>query len=184
MGAPAVAFAPPEAEVLPLLLDPPPVGLAFVWVRLLRLAGLLGVVCCLCRTSTAGASPAAGAGALLGAGIDGPVVVVADVDVEEGALEGVLAGAVDVLVVDWPEPVVDVPTSGVVEVTGGSAPSPVVVEPVGVSAPRAPPASGPPRPATVSPPPASADSIARQVTREAMPRRGPMPRKPLIGGLP
>jgi len=120
----------------------------------------------------------------LGAAVDGPVVVVADVDVEEGAVEGLLAGVVEVLVVDWPEPVVEVPASGVVDVTGGSAPSPGVVEPVGASAPRAPPASGPPRPAIVSPPPASADSVARHLTRrEPMPQRRPIPRKLLIGGL-
>ena len=45
-------------------------------------------------------------------------------------------------------------------------------------APRAPPASGPPRLAAVSPPPASAESTTRHGGR-----RAPTPRKPLTGGL-
>ncbi len=106
-----------------------------------------------------------------GAGVDGCVVVGVVVGVVDVVL---LDGVVDVLVVD--EPVVEVPASGVVEVTGGSAPSPVV-EPAGASAPSAPPTRGPPRPATLSPPPASAERIMRQLAR-----RGPTPRRPLIGG--
>ena len=94
LGTPAIALVP--AEPLAFVTDPP-VDLALVWVRPPRLAGPPGVVCCLCRTSTVGASPAEG----VGAGVDGPVVVAADVEVEDGALAGVGAdAAVDVLVVD------------------------------------------------------------------------------------
>src|ERR1035437_1923624 len=126
-------------------------------------ADLARVVCC--------ESPATEQNLFLASlkGVDGVVVV---------------AGVVEVLVVDAPEPGVDGRDSGVVEVTGGSAPSPVVVEPAGASAPRAPPASGPPRPATVSPPPASADSTVRHLTwRQTAPRREPRLSRPLIGGL-
>jgi hypothetical protein len=52
-------------------------------------------------------------------------------------------------------------TAGVGVVTVALGPSPGDGELTGVSAPSAPPARGPPRPAAVSPLPASADSIAR-----------------------
>jgi hypothetical protein len=170
LGAPFVAPAPAGVEALPV----PPVGLALVWVRLEEPAGLLGVLRCLCRTSTVRPSPeGSSAGVEAGGGGAGTVVVV---------VEGVVA----VLVKDAPEPV-GAPASGVVEAAGGSAPVPVVVEPGGASAPRAPPARGPPIPAIVSPPPASADSMRHDRRcsrgprgREAGPR---VPRKPLIGGL-
>ncbi len=139
-------------------------GLALVWVTV-PLAGLPALARCLCRTMTVGPSP--GAGAPAGAGVDGAVVVGADVDMVEGV--------VDVLVEDPLGPVV-VPVSGVVGVTGGWAPSPVVVDPVDASAPRAPPASGPPRLAAVSPPPAISESIARHDRR-----RGPTREEPFIG---
>jgi hypothetical protein len=62
-------------------------------------------------------------------------------------------------------PAAGVDVAGVV-VTGAVVPSPGDDE-LGVSAASAPPARGPPRPATVSPLPASADNIARHAQPRA-----------------
>jgi hypothetical protein len=58
-------------------------------------------------------------------------------------------------------------------VTGGEEPSVDVGEPAGTSAAKAPPERGPPRLAAVSPPPASADNVARHTLRRGL----------VIGGL-
>jgi hypothetical protein len=109
---------------------------------------LLGVVFCRRCTTTVGASTTAGAGVLAGCDALGC-----------GGL------VVEVFVGCWAVPVLTVPgvdaAEVVVVVTGTLEPSPGDGEFAGVSAPSAPPASGPPKPAAVSPLPASADSIAR-----------------------
>ena len=94
-----------------------------------------------------------GAGVLrvLGCAVLGAGVVVVDV----------FAGAPAVS----PAPVAGVDGAGVV--TGVVVPSPGDEELTGASAASAPPARGPPRPATVSPLPASADSIARHAQPRA-----------------
>jgi hypothetical protein len=63
------------------------------------------------------------------------------------------------------EPVAGAGVAGVGVVTGAVAPSLGVT---GASAASAPPVRGPPRPTTVSPPPASADSIVRRARLRAL----------------
>jgi hypothetical protein len=147
----------------------PALVLVLVWV-VLGCAGVPELACCLRLSTTRGAS-AAGVGALsvlvgagapvvcvlgavlvgvvLGAGVVSVVVVVVSLEVVVGA--GVV---VVVPVVCWPPSAsVGAPVSAelvvVVPLLGWTLP------------PSAGLASGPPRPAAVSPPPASADRIAR-----------------------
>jgi hypothetical protein len=113
------------------------------------------LVTCCARRSTALGACARGAGVVLvtvGVGVvvvDGPprgvAVVVVAVDVVEVDVVVVCVGAADPVVVG-------VPAGGVT---------------VGASAAKAPPVSGPPIPAAVSPPPASAVRIARRVRPRA-----------------
>ena len=151
----------------------PVVGWACVDVVVgLRFAFLLGVAFCRRCTTTVGTSAAVGAGAGVVAGCD----VVAGCVVDVGCVElgcvvlgagvvvvDVLAGAPVVSV----EPAAGVDGAAVVVVTGAVVPSPGEEEFTGASAASAPPARGPPRPATVSPLPASADSIARHAQPRA-----------------
>jgi hypothetical protein len=125
---------------------------------------LLGVVFCRRCTTTIGASTTGGAaaGVVAGCEVVGCVVVgcavlgagVVVVDVFDGAPAASVA------------PAAGVDGAGVV-VTGAVVPSPGDDELTGVSAASAPPARGPPRPATLSPLPASADSIARHAQPRA-----------------
>lgn len=178
LGA-CVCEEPDEALFLPLVLPvaelPAPVPDDLGWPR--SPPDPAGVACCERCTTTVGATPvsAPALGAEFGAGV-----------VEAGGAGAgveVVAGGVDVLVVvepvvvPEPEPVVVVVgvvvvvvvvevDSGVVVVAGCSPepePEPEsepVVDSEGASAPRAPPASGPPKPAAVRPLPARAAKIS------------------------
>jgi hypothetical protein len=88
----------------------------------------------------------------------GAVEVSVDVVLAAGVVEVLLDGSLDVVV--W-EPAPDSAAAASEEPSLGSG-APVV--PV---APNAAPASGPPRPAAVNPPPARADIIARRALRRA-----------------
>jgi len=105
---------------------------------------------------------------LVGAVLVGAAGVVAAVVVSAGVV--LTGGVVEVVVEDWP-------ASGCWEAPAPASEA-VAEEPsvgTGVAlavAPSAPPASGPPRPAAVNPPPASAESIARRARRRALFRGG------------